>query len=290
MSRMRLLLLILSPLVLAACDSFDEAFEPADVETPEHTPRLVVDGYLFAGQAPSVRLYRTIPVWSGSVDENTARRARLEAAEVELRGNGQTVRMDEIEPGRYVGTEAVEPAVTYQLVARSAALGGKAEVRLPTGTPSPTLEGGYVGYEDAPVPGTSILERTHRFAWTVTLYSGERPRYYALFWKRENWDENPVARTTKLVRVLPGEPATMRTFDERAFALLLNPSAPDPFADTTLTRRVVAAEIDSVYYLRLLSDPSEYNANLPTNVEGGVGVLAGIVADSLSAEARTRSE
>lgn len=289
MAKTWMLVLLLAGL-MAACDSFDEVFEPADVEVPEHTPRLVVEGYLFAGQPPTVRLYRTVPIWNGPVDEDAAHRARLEAAEVELHGNGEAVRLHETAPGRYVSTRAVEPGAAYRLVVHSESVTGSAEVAVPAGMPEPTLEGRYLGYEDAPVPGTSILERTHRFAWTVTLSPGDQPRYYALFWKRDGWDEDPTPQTMRLVRILPGELATTRTFEENVYALLLDSSGPDPYADTTLTRGVLAAEIDSVYYLRLLANPSDYNANVPTNVENGVGILAGITTDSLSAAVRTRTE
>lgn len=284
------LLILWLPFLLVACDSYDEVSEPADVEVPEHSPRLVVDGYLFAGQPSSVRLYRTVPVWNGPVDDDLAQRARLEAAEVELHGNGQAVRLQETEPGRYVGTEAVESGTVYRLVVESESVAGSAGVTLPVGTPEPALVGRYLGYEDEPIPGTSIQERTHRFAWTVTLRSGDQPRYYALFWKRDDWDEVPTDQTTKLVRVLPGQAAMERTFEDELYTLQLDPSDEDPYADTTLARGVLCAEIDSTYYLRLLADPSDYNANLPTNVESGAGILAGIVADSLRAEVRTGGE
>ncbi len=44
MKRAISILILGLPLLVAACDSYDEVFERVDVEVPGYTPRLVVDG------------------------------------------------------------------------------------------------------------------------------------------------------------------------------------------------------------------------------------------------------
>ncbi len=273
--------LLVALFALAGCDAFGDPSMDSGVTPPDHEARVAVDGYLFVGRSPRLALYRTSPAWDGMVSADVASQNALTGARVALAGPDGETTLREAAPGVYEGDRPVQPGATYSLRVESDGLPtALATVRVPTGTPGFSLSARYAGATETVVPGTGLVERVHQLEWTAALPMGDGPRYYIVLFKREAW-EGP-AEEVRLVRTAPGAPASATFSSERA-VLLPSSSASDPTVGSVAERFAVVAEVDSVYFRRLQSERGLLDAALPSNVQGGTGLLAGLAPDSLRA-------